>query len=215
MRFKVHQPAENYILLDFGNKINEGINKYVIALASYIKHEAVLEVIPAYSSILVEFDESKISSEKLYRYIKHLKPDVVKEQGKTHIVPVIYGGVFGPDLKHVAITNNLTEEEVIKIHSSNSYRVYMLGFMPGFCYLGGLNPLIACERKIEPRLKISKGSVGIAGQQTGIYPSKSPGGWQIIGKTEFELYRPKSEEIFPINAGDVIIFKPIVNGREL
>ncbi len=215
MHFKVHQPAENYILLDFGNKINEEINKYMIALSSCIKHEAVLEVIPAYSSILVEFDESKISSKKLYKYINSLKPDIAIEQGKTHIIPVAYGGEFGPDLKHVAAANNLTKEEVINIHSSNTYRVYMLGFMPGFCYLGGLNSNIACKRKKEPRLKIPKGSVGIAGQQTGIYPSESPGGWQIIGRTTFELYRPKSEEIFPVNAGDIIIFKPVVNGREL
>lgn len=215
MCFKIHQPAENYILLDFGNKIDEEINKYVIALASFIKHETIIEIIPAYSSILIEFDETKISSVLLIKYIKKLRPEIITEQGDNHNIPVVYGGEFGPDLKHVASANNLTVDEVVKIHTSISYRVYMLGFMPGFCYLGGLNPKIACERKNEPELKIPKGSVGIAGQQTGIYPSESPGGWQIIGRTAYELYRPESEKVFPIKAGDIITFKPVDRGSKL
>lgn len=215
MKYKIFYPAENYILLDFGNKISEEINKYIIALTASINHEAIYELIPAYSSILIEYDNSKVSSKSICNYIKSLKLNISGESGKNFILSVNYGGLYGPDLKHVAAMNNLTEQEIINIHSSISYRVYMLGFMPGFCYLGGMDTKIACDRKKEPRLKIAKGSVGIAGQQTGIYPSESPGGWQIIGRTDFEFYRPDSEEIFPIKAGDTVTFKPLGLGGKL
>ncbi|MCK5758269.1 MAG: 5-oxoprolinase subunit PxpB [Clostridiales bacterium] len=215
MKYKIFYPAENYIMLEFGNKISEEINKYVIALATDISHEAIYEVVPAYSSLLIEFDNTKKSAKAICDYIKRLKPDISQEGGRNFILPVLYGGEYGPDLRHVASINNLTEEEVINIHSSISYRVYMLGFMPGFCYLGGMDHKIACERKKEPRLKIPRGSVGIAGHQTGVYPDASPGGWQIIGRTEFELYRPKSKEMFPIKAGDTISFKSLKKGDTL
>lgn len=206
MEFKVHCPAENYLMLDFGNKIDESINRYVLSLASLITFKAVIEIIPAYSSILIEYDNSGISKKSLVRNIRKLKPVITCEEGKLFEIPVVYGGKYGPDLKNVAMINGISEAEVINRHCSGTYRVYMLGFMPGFCYLGGLDPSIACERLENPRLKIPAGSVGIAGMQTGIYPSESPGGWQIIGRTSFRLFRPDETEPFPIKAGDSVKF---------
>jgi len=206
MRYKVAYPAENYMLLDFGNIISEDINNYVIGLAESINHEAVIEVVPAYSSILIEYDDKKINQKLLAKYIKSLKPALTYVTGREFKIPVVYGGEYGPDLKYVARLNRLTEEEVVKIHCSKNYRVYMLGFMPGFCYLGGMDDRIACERLEKPRLRIPKGSVGIAGMQTGIYPGESPGGWMLIGRTPYELYRPGDKNPFPIKAGDTIKF---------
>ncbi len=209
MHYKVFNPAENYILLDFGNKIDEKLNKYVIALAECIKHKAIIEIIPAYSNLLIEYDSNEIGVKALKTYLKRLRPVISETQGKIIEIPVVYGGEYGPDLSFVARRNGISEEEVISLHSSIIYRVYMLGFLPGFCYLGGMDSRISCERLEMPRLKIPKGSVGIAGMQTGIYPEASPGGWRLIGRTAFELFRPQEIEPFPIHAGDNVKFTPI------
>lgn len=206
MHYKFFNPADNYILLDFGNKIEESINKYILALAESISHEAVMDVIPAYSSLLIEYNNKKTDAKTLKNYIKKLKPGEVTTISRLIEIPVVYGGEAGPDLARVAAINDLTEEEVIDIHCKREYRVYMLGFLPGFCYLGGMDERIACERLEKPRLKIPAGSVGIAGMQTGVYPEESPGGWNLIGKTDFVLYRPLDANPFPIKAGDRIKF---------
>jgi KipI family sensor histidine kinase inhibitor len=128
---------------------------------------------------------------------------------RTIEVPVVYGGEYGPDLKDVALYNGLSEEEVIRIHSSVGYLVYMLGFTPGFCYLGGMNDRIAMPRKETPRLRIPEGAVGIADKQTGIYPVESPGGWQIIGRTPLKLFDPGRVPEFMFDAGDILKFVPV------
>ena len=124
-------------------------------------------------------------------------------------IPVLYGGDYGPDLQEVADTNNLSPEEVVNIHSAAPYLVYVLGFTPGFCYLGGMDQRIATPRKLTPRLKIPAGAVGIADRQTGIYPIESPGGWQLIGQTPVRLFNPGKKPEFLIEAGDYIQFFPI------
>ena len=121
-------------------------------------------------------------------------------------IPTAYGGEFGPDLELVAQHNNLSAAEVVQIHSDTRYLIYMIGFMPGFPYLGGMSPRIATPRKTTPRLKLPAGSVGIAGNQTGIYPAESPGGWQIIGRTPLELFRPTREPPAILQAGDYLTF---------
>ncbi len=209
MRFKAHHVSDNYIYLDFGNVIDEKVNSYVISLFETINHKAVIEMIPSYSGLMIEFDEKAVSPSNLLKYIKKLKIEEKNKKGILHEIPVIYGGKNGEDLSYVAKNNFLTEQEVIKIHSGRDYRVYMMGFLPGFCYLGIMDSKISCPRRKEPRLRIEAGSVGIAGGQTGIYPSQSPGGWQIIGKTDFELYNPESENSFKVKSGDYIRFIPV------
>ncbi|MGV3465566.1 MAG: 5-oxoprolinase subunit PxpB, partial [Heyndrickxia sp.] len=124
-------------------------------------------------------------------------------------IPVCYGGDFGPDLETVASMNGLSTEEVIQIHSSAEYTVYMIGFAPGFPYLGGMSEKIATPRLPSPRLKIPERTVGIAGNQTGVYPIETPGGWQLIGRTPIKLFRPQDEVPSLLHAGDKVRFKPI------
>ncbi|MBQ0140870.1 MAG: 5-oxoprolinase subunit PxpB, partial [Kurthia sp.] len=134
---------------------------------------------------------------------------VENDEKKIIEIPVCYGGEFGPDLDEVACINNLSIENVIAKHSSKDYFVYMLGFAPGFPYLAGVDAEIATPRKQTPRLKIEAGSVGIAGEQTGIYSIATPGGWQIIGRTPKKLFTPEKEKPTLLNAGEWVRFKPI------
>jgi len=135
--------------------------------------------------------------------------ETVDEKKKVIEIPVCYGGSFGPDLEIVAKHHHLTPEQVIHIHSKPKYLVHMIGFAPGFPYLGGLNEEIATPRRQSPRVKIPAGSVGIAGNQTGVYPIESPGGWQIIGRTPVKLFNPHKTPPTLLQTGNYITFKPI------
>ena len=128
---------------------------------------------------------------------------------KIFEIPVCYGGEYGPDIDNIASHAGLTQEEVIQIHSSRDYLIYMLGFLPGFCYLGGLDERIHTPRLSNPRLRIRAGSVGIGGSQTGIYPLDSPGGWQLMGMTPVKTYDPEREIPILVEAGNYIRFVPI------
>ena len=140
-----------------------------------------------------------------------LKMDIKAGESRRRVfeIPVCYGGQYGPDLANIAEHAGLTEEEVVKIHSSKDYLIYMLGFLPGFCYLGGLDERIHTPRLANPRLKINAGSVGIGGSQTGIYPLDSPGGWQLMGMTPVKTYDPDREVPILLSAGDYIRFIPV------
>lgn len=128
-------------------------------------------------------------------------------------IPVCYGGDYGPDLAFVAQYNNLSEREVIHLHSSGTYPVYMIGFAPGFPYLGGLPKQLNAPRRPSPRASIPAGSVGIAGSQTGVYPISTPGGWQLIGRTPIKLFQPERKEPSVLSAGDIVVFKPITDNE--
>ena len=207
--------GDRAILIEFENKISPEINEKVRKLDLAINQsmsETVLETIPAYHSILVYYDPLKVNLEELLDDLKDLESFSLEyeiNQPRELEIPVIYGGEFGPDLDYVAEYNNLTPEEVIDKHSSIGYRVYMLGFTPGFPYLGGLPEQLATPRHKDPRGKILAGSVGIAGGQTGIYPITSPGGWRIIGRTPYDLFKPDSDEPFLFQQGDLVKFKKI------
>src|SRR5699024_9245062 len=143
----------------------------------------------------------------MLNYMRKMERIVTMER-RTVQIPVLYGGIYGPDLAHVAKINGITEQEVIQIHSAPKYLVYMIGFAPGFPFLGGMDQRIAAPRKDSPRSKIPSGSVGIAGEQTGIYPLETPGGWQIIGRTPLDLFLPASSSTL-LKPGDTLRFVAI------
>lgn len=208
--------GENSIVLEFGNEISEEINQKLRAFSYIIEkrnEDFIIELIPTYRSIRIEYDCQMKNFKEISDYILSIK-DQIKlvdiPSAKIVEIPTMYGGEFGPDLESVASFNKLSKEEVIRIHSSKEYLVYMIGFTPGFPYLGGMDERIAMPRLSSPRVKISAGSVGIADKQTGIYPIDSPGGWQLVGKTPFKLYDPdRTENPIMISSGDYIKFVSI------
>ncbi|MCP8970475.1 5-oxoprolinase subunit PxpB [Ectobacillus sp. SYSU M60031] len=170
------------------------------------------EVVPGFASVTVFYDPLLISyrqaMQQLQDRLAHLSAASV-DCPREVTIPVCYGGVFGPDLAEVAKLNSLTPEEVVAIHANETYTVYMIGFAPGFPYLGGMPERIATPRRATPRLSIPVGSVGIGGSQTGVYPLESPGGWQLIGRTPLALFDPQRAEPSLLRAGDLVRFQPI------
>ena len=207
--------GDNSIQITFGNEIKDEINqeirKYLFALEKE-NVPGIIETIPSYCHLNVLYDGEKYYYEEILDGLYKIKEDFSEidiPEARVVEIPVVYGGEYGPDLENVAKHNNLSPEEVIKIHSSEKYLIYMLGFTPGFPYLGGMNEKIATPRLREPREKIWAGSVGIAGNQTGIYPIESPGGWQIIGRTPLKLFDINRKPEILLRAGDYISFYPI------
>lgn len=203
------------LLIEFEEMISPEVNGKVRALLQGIEAAripGVQEVVPAYRSLLVYYDPLVISQADLCAKIRDIEGELGHlklPKPRVFRLPVCYGGEMGPDFPYVAKHNGLTEEEVVAIHSEATYLVYMIGFLPGFPYLGGMSPRIATPRLPEPRTRIPAGSVGIAGDQTGIYPIESPGGWQIIGRTPVELFTPQNEPPVLLAMGDFVEFFPI------
>ncbi|WP_457741792.1 5-oxoprolinase subunit PxpB [Thermococcus sp.] len=204
--------GDSALLVSFGEIIDEKTNDKIHSLAKAIEKasfEWLIEVVPAYSSLAVMYDAALIDFEGVKRAIGELEFSAERFEGKLVEIPVVYGSSYGPDLEFVAQYNGLTPDEVIEIHSKPVYRVYFLGFLPGFAYLGGMDERIATPRLEKPRLKVPAGSVGIAGKQTGIYPLESPGGWRIIGRTPLRLFNPEKEPPTLLQPGDRVKFVPI------
>lgn len=203
------------VSVEFGQEISLEINHKVMALKMVLEQKpirGIVEMIPTYCSLLIQYDPMELRYGQLRDRLEALvtQLDEVEMPPKQVVeIPVAYGGEYGPDLGEVARVHNISEDEVIKLHSEPEYPIYMLGFVAGFPYLGGMNKAIATPRKKSPRLKIEAGSVGIAGEQTGIYSVESPGGWQIIGRTPLKLYDVNRNEPVLLKAGQYIKFKPI------
>ena len=212
---KILTAGDASLLIEFGREISPEINAKITATVQLMKEqhiEGVVDVIPAFCSLLINYDPRVLSYDELKKRMKRLlKMDIKTGESRKRVfeIPVCYGGKYGPDLANIAEHAGLTEEEVIKIHSSRDYLIYMLGFLPGFCYLGGLDERIHTPRLANPRLKINAGSVGIGGSQTGIYPLDSPGGWQLMGMTPVKTYDPDREVPILLSAGDYIRFIPV------
>ena len=216
MKPTISPVGDRAISIDFGQVIDPTINRHIRQTIERIKAlqlEGIIELVPTYCALLVEYDAMLYSYSEICKII-----EPTLEEGMTNTtnelvtvveVPTVYGGEFGPDLSFVASHNHLSEDEVISIHSGTDYLVYMLGFIPGFTYLGGMDPRIATPRLSSPRTLIPAGSVGIAGEQTGTYPSDSPGGWQIIGRTPVTMYDMSKAQAALLNAGDYVRYVPI------
>lgn len=207
--------GDKAIVFEFGNRINKETNLLVRKMHYFISKEnieGIEEMVPTYRSLIIYYDPQKIKYENLiqrFNKIQNSITEITIPIAQVTEIPVLYGERCGPDLEFVAHHNKLSVEEVIKIHSQKEYFIYMLGFLPGFVYLGGMSNKINTNRLEKPRLKVLGGSVGIAGKQTGIYPIESPAGWQIIGRTPIKLYDPKKEFPFLLKSGDYIKFYPI------
>ena len=207
--------GDSSVSVEFGNEISPEINRQIRAFKIAVEKSGIpgiVETVPTFRSLMVTYDPSEISFEQLKKELSGISVEESAGQETSHHVveiPVCYGGSYGEDLKDVAAHAGLTEEEVIRLHSSVDYNIYMLGFLPGFPYLGGLDPKLFTPRLDNPRTKIPEGSVGIGGEQTGIYPLESPGGWRLIGRTPLKLYDPDREQPFLYQAGDYIRFVPI------
>jgi inhibitor of KinA len=203
------------LLVEFGASIEPKINQKVRQIFLSVEKapiDGVTEIIPTYRSILIFYNPSLSDPERLKKEILDRENSLDKWEippPETIEIPVFYGDNFGPDLEFVAQHNNLTPEEVIQIHISGTYLIYMLGFTPGFPFLGGLSEKIFTPRLENPRQLVPAGSVGIANNQTGIYPIDSPGGWQLIGKTPIKLYDPTGSPPILLRAGNYLKFKQI------
>ena len=212
---KILPCGDSALSVEFGSVIDPLINLQVQALFTKLKAESpegVIDLVPTYRSLLVQYDPTVLSFNELQKRVfsfDDLSKGVVETGGRLVEIPVCYGKEFGPDLQEVAAFLHLTEEEVIEIHSKVLYYVYMIGFTPGFPYMGGLDPKLFMPRKKVPREFVPAGTVGIADQQTGIYPLDSPGGWQLIGRTPVKLFDLGRKEPFYLKPGDRVKFKPI------
>lgn len=216
--------GDNSLTVEFGNEISVELNNQVLELANFFDRnpfEGFVESIAAYSSLTIFYDLKKVRKsfnsfptafdaisnliEKAYKNLeKTQKPD-----SRLVEIPVCFDDEFAPDLNFVATQNNLSTKDVINIFLGRIYRVFMLGFLPGFAYMGEIDERIATSRKSAPRQTVPIGSVGIAGKQTGIYPLESPGGWQIIGKTPQKLFTPEAENPTFFRVGDSVKFYEI------
>jgi KipI family sensor histidine kinase inhibitor len=203
------------VTVEFGDAVRAGLNDRVRGLAALLEEKpirGVTETVPAYCSALVCYDPLIIRHGALVRRLRRYaeRAQAAPAGGcRVFTLPVCYGGGYGEDLEDVAVHTGLSAPEVIRRHSAAEYRIYMMGFLPGFAYLGGLDPALATPRLTTPRVKIPAGAVGIGGEQTGVYPLDSPGGWHLIGRTPVRPYDASRNPAILYRAGDCIRFSPI------
>jgi KipI family sensor histidine kinase inhibitor len=212
--------GDQALVVELGDAISPEINRRVHNLMLAIEDQeiaGVTDLVPTYRSLLVQYDPMQISYPELQGSIAEIEKSIGERSPKKPIVvyiPTLYSGEYAPDLAFVAEHAGLTPEDVVSVHSGADYLVYMLGFTPGFPYLGGLSEALATPRLSTPRMETPAGSVGIAESQTGIYPVASPGGWRIIGRTPLRLFDPEREPPSLLAAGDHVRFVPMSGEEE-
>jgi len=211
-KFQYRIMGDRSVLVELGDEISPQVNRrvrefYVVLMESPI--EGLVETVPTYRSLLIIYDPLKLDLVMIKNRMEDLQKKIEGieiPEPKTLEIPVVYGGEYGPDMEWVARYHNIRVEEVIQLHTGTTYQVYMIGFMPGFPYMGELPESLATPRRETPRTVIPQGSVAIAQRQTGIYPVESPGGWQILGRTPLKLFNPHHSPPTLLEMGDVVQF---------
>ncbi len=212
--------GESALVVEFGDEIHPDIHRQVLALDYALSREpfpGLRETVPTYRSLLVHYDPLQLAWDDALGYVTDAlrrSAEVPMPEPAEVEIPVIYGGEFGPDLEFVAESNGLSVDEVIRLHAGATYTVYMLGFAPGFAYLGGLPDRLATPRLPTPRPSVPAGSVGIAGRQTGIYALSTPGGWRIIGRTLQVMLALHRDPPTLLKPGDRVRFVPVEQGAD-
>ncbi|MDO5675249.1 MAG: 5-oxoprolinase subunit PxpB [bacterium] len=210
-----HPSGERCLLAVYAQGVDAAVNeklRRITALLNQEKRPGIEEVVPSYSSLAVFYDPVLVNFQALCDLLRTCEQNLDAAQidaSRTITIPVCYGGDFGPDLADVARHNQLSPAAVIARHCAALYRIFAIGFAPGFCYLGGLDESLHTPRLETPRTLVAAGSVGIAGSQTGIYPQDSPGGWRIIGRTPLTLFNAERAEPCPYRAGDNLRFQAV------
>ena len=222
MHYSITPLGDQGLLVDFGSRMDEAINRRLLGLFALLQQARlpfVTDLVPAYSSLAVYYDSYAILQEyggSSYHYMaRSLQPFIHQagpeklESSRKWKVPVCYAPGFGPDLKELSALKNIPVHELVQLHTGTLYRVYMIGFLPGFAYMGTVDERLAAPRKTSPRENVAAGSVGIAGSQTGIYPLRAPGGWQIIGRTPIQVFNAAAATPVLLAPGDEIRFYSI------
>lgn len=205
-RIRIHPLGETAVLAELGSRLDTALNTRAIALAAALKRRRdVRQAVASHAAVTVQFDPDQITHEEMAAAIRRLatKRPPLEEPGRLHRIPVVYDG---PDVDEVATRLDLTPQQVIELHGRPIYRVFMVGFVPGWAYLGPLPGELVVPRRAVPRTRVPAGSVAITGQQTGIYPLDSPGGWNLIGRTSVRLFLPDSDPPSLFRAGDRVKF---------
>lgn len=221
-RYRIYPSGDHAITIELGNSIDLHVNSKVISLFTHLRsigEEGIKDIIPSYHTVTVVYDtillKRKHAVPSVYQWLEGWLLNIaancepVTAQGRKLRIPVYYDLSHNSDLSFIAAQHKLSVQDVIDIHSSVAYRVYLLGFLPGFAYMGSVDKRIATPRKTSPRTRVAAGSVGIAGEQTGIYPFDSPGGWQLLGQTPVPLFDVKNSQPCYLQAGDEVQFYPI------
>ena len=217
--YRVVPAGDSAIIVEFEERIDPGVNARTIACAEAIQGAqlpGVRDVVPTYRSVAIYFDPLRTNGNLLMESVEReaTRAASVAAASRAPVrIPVCYGGELGPDLASVAAFAGMGEQDVVGVHTSTTYRVFMLGFVPGFAYLGIVDGRIAMPRHSTPRVRVPFGSVGIPGVQTGVYPTETPGGWQLIGRTPVKPFDPAREHPFLMKAGDAVQFYAIERGE--
>ena len=213
--YRLVPAGDSALIVEFEERIDPVVNARTVACADAIQAAevpGVRDVVPTYRSVAIYFDPLRTDGAAMMACVHRAAKQAVPEPAAARApvrVPVCYGGELGPDLPGVAAFAGLPEDEVVRLHTTMTYRVFLLGFVPGFAYLGIVDQRIAMPRRSTPRVRVPLGSVGIAGVQTGVYPTETPGGWQLIGRTPLRPFDASRVDPFLMKAGDAVQFYPI------
>jgi inhibitor of KinA len=218
-RPRLHASGDSLLLVELEPRLAPDVNIRAVALAEALRsaHLAgVRDVVPSYASVGVHIDPLRLDVAALERAVAEawdVGPLEAADAGRLVEIPVCYGGEFGPDLEEVAAFAHCSADDVVRWHSEIVYRVYMLGFLPGFAYLGAVDEIIAMPRRTAPRPAVPAGRVGLARRQTGVYPAESPGGWRLIGRTPWRMFDVGRARPSVLDAGDRVRFVPVAAGQ--